>query len=184
MTRYKQFQPVRVHRTPKYIWKLISKHKQGIKLDIGCGNNKQAGFIGMDIRTLPTVDIIHDVESIPYPLPNECCETVLVSHLVEHICPKIFVDVMNEWWRITRPHGQLWISCPYGRSYGFYQDPTHCNPIVEATWSYFTPYHALYGIYTPKPWRIERNAWFEHGNMEVIMSKMTEEEARNVKANQ
>jgi len=168
---------------PQDLLKLIEENK-GIKLDMGCGSNKQEGYIGLDIRPLPNVEIVHDVELVPYPLPDECCIQILASHLVEHICPKNFVDVMNEWWRLLKPNGQLLISAPYGRSFGFYQDPTHCNPCNEATWAYFDPTQFLYSIYRPKPWRIERNAWWENGNMEVILSKMTEEEAEKIKTPQ
>ena len=170
----------KIHKPTKNILKLIEKHRQGIKLDIGCGSNKQSGFVGLDIRALPTVDIIHNAESIPYPLPDDCCSTILVSHLVEHICPKRFIDVMNEWWRIMRVGGQLLISMPYGVSFGFIQDPTHCNAMNEASWTYFDPSQFLYQIYKPKPWRIERNAWFETGNMEVILSKISLEEADRI----
>jgi len=167
-----------IHRSKKNILMLIKKHRQGIKLDVGCGGNKQPGFMGMDIRPVPGVDIVHDIENVPYPLPAECCSIILASHLVEHICPKKFIDVMNEWWRLMKVGGQLWISMPYGKSFGFYQDPTHCNQRNEATWTYFSPFHPLYYIYNPRPWKIQKNAWWENGNMEVILEKMTEEEAK------
>ncbi len=61
--------------------------KRTISLDIGCGGNKQPGFIGMDIRPLEGVDIVHDIEKFPYPLPDECCALVMASHLMEHINP-------------------------------------------------------------------------------------------------
>jgi predicted SAM-dependent methyltransferase len=156
---------------------LLKKNNLGIKLDVGCGGNKQAGFVGMDIRAIPGVDIVHDIEETPYPLPKECCSVILASHLVEHICPKRFINVMNEWWRLCKPGGQAWIAMPYGTSFGYHQDPTHCNSRNEATWSYFTPFHALYKIYYPKPWKIVKNFWRENGNMEVVLEKMSETEA-------
>lgn len=158
---------------------LIKKGNQGIKLDVGCGGNKQKGFIGMDLRPIKgIVDIIHDCETVPYPLPDESCSVILASHLIEHICPQRFMDVMNEWWRLLKVGGQAWISLPYAGSYGYWQDPTHCNGCNETTWTYFSPFHPMWTIYRPKPWRIERNSWFEHGNMEVILAKMSEEEAK------
>lgn len=48
----------------------ISKLKN-VKLDIGCGGNKQEGFIGMDKRELPGVDIIHDLEVFPWCIPTD-----------------------------------------------------------------------------------------------------------------
>lgn len=151
---------------------LLEKNKQGIKLDVGCGSNKQPGYVGMDKRVVEGVNIVHDIENIPYPLPDDCCSVILASHLVEHICPKVFIDVMNEWWRILQADGQLLIACPHARSFGQMQDPTHCGFFSEATWSYFDPDYELYHIvYKPKPWKIVKSVWFENGNMEVIMQK-------------
>lgn len=161
---------------PAYVRRLIKKYRMGIKLDVGCGSNKQKGFIGLDIRKIPGVDIVQNAEIVPYPLPSECCTIVLASHLIEHMCPKNMINVVNEWWRIMRPGGQLWISMPYGTSFGYHQDPTHCASRNEATWSYFNPAHELYSIYQPKPWRIIKVEAWHHGNMEVIMEKMTERE--------
>jgi len=61
--------------------------KQGITLDLGCGGNKQPGTIGMDIRPLEGIDIVHDIEKFPYPLPDGCCTLVYASHVIEHINP-------------------------------------------------------------------------------------------------
>ena len=110
----------------KKIMDLIKKNNQGIRLDVACGNNKNKGFIGLDIQKLDGVDIVHDIEVVPYPLPSECCSLILASHIVEHICPKKFLNVMNELWRIMKFDGQLAIAAPYGGSPGFQQDPTHC----------------------------------------------------------
>ena len=153
--------------------KLI-KSKSGFKLDIGCGDGKQSGFIGMDRRKLPTVDVVHDVEDIPYPFPDDCCIGVLMSHLWEHIQPKYRVDVMNEVWRIMKVGGQIWIASPYATSFGAAQDPTHYTCPNEATFTYFDPSKGLYGIYKPKPWKLIRNNWLPIGNMEIILEKISE----------
>ena len=59
----------------------------GIRLDIGCGGNKQPGFVGMDVRPLPGVDIVHDVTKFPWPLPDNSVIVAVTSHLLEHIPP-------------------------------------------------------------------------------------------------
>ena len=161
----------------KAIKELIQKN-QAIKLDLGCGSSKQNGFCGMDIRKVSGVDIVHDIEDTPYPLPNECCSMILASHVMEHICPKKHIRVMNELWRIMKPEGQLWVSLPYMGSQGFNQDPTHCHSYNQATPLYFDPMpenlpqeNVLYNVYRPLPWKIVKNAWNANGNMEVIYSK-------------
>ena len=152
------------------------EQKRGILLDIGCGSNKRKGFIGMDKRQVDGVDIVHDLEVFPYPLDDESCLTIVGSHIVEHIKPWLMIDFMNELWRLLKPEGQLALSMPYGVSYGYVQDPTHCNPCNEATWQYFDIYKPLFQIYRPKPWKIAPGfpVWQNTGNMEVVMEKTNE----------
>jgi SAM-dependent methyltransferase len=168
----------------KETWNVLEKNSKiaelisengGINLDIGCGANKQVNFVGMDIRPLDGVDIVHNISEIPWPLPDGCVLRAIMSHVFEHINPadgKV-IEVMNEIWRVMKPGGQLAISMPYGWSYGYIQDPTHCNPANEATWQYFDPRFPLYQIYQPKPWIIAVGfpSWQVNGNMEVLLEK-------------
>lgn len=64
--------------------KLLKEH-QGIQLDIGGGLSPQPHFVNMDIRDLPTVDIVWHFEHFPWPLPDECCIRAMASHILEHI---------------------------------------------------------------------------------------------------
>ena len=66
---------------------LLQKNNLGIKLDIGCGANKQEGFVGIDIRELPGVDIVHNIEQFPWPLPDKSVSMAVASHVLEHINP-------------------------------------------------------------------------------------------------
>ena len=146
----------------------------GIRLDIGCGENKQPGFVGMDIRKCDAVDIVWDAQDFPYPLPDNICLQILLSHLWEHIEPKNRIKLMDELWRIMKPEGQLLISVPYYLSFGAYQDPTHYPCPNEATFTYFDPGYPLYSIYKPKPWKLARNNYSLNGNMEIIMEAKKE----------
>lgn len=161
------------------IEKLI-KDNAGIRLDIGCGSNKQPGFVGIDMLDLPGVDIIHDLEVTPWPLPDECVLTAIASHVLEHINPHkgVFINVMDEIWRILKPRGQFALVVPHASSHGYAQDPTHCNPINETTFHYFDPDpeganigQQLYGFYRPKPWRIVKQYFNPEGNLEVLLEK-------------
>lgn len=143
-------------------------------LDIGCGDNCQPGFVGMDIRKLKGVEVVHDAEIFPWPFEEEEAAVVKMSHLVEHIKPWLTIDLIDECWRVLEIEGQLLISTPYGGSFRYYQDPTHCNPWVEATAAYFDPREPLYQIYKPKPWRIENLFWTVHGDIELVMNKIKE----------
>ena len=148
--------------------------KTGILLDIGCGKSRRPGFTGMDKRADFKPDIVHDIEVFPYPLSDESCLTIVAAHIIEHIKPWLFIEVMNELWRVIKPEGQLAIVVPYGYSDRFLQDPTHCNACNHDTWKYFDPRFPLYGFYEPKPWRIQDGfpQWIAHGDMEVILQKL------------
>ena len=87
-----------------------------IKLDLGCGFNKQEDFIGMDRRPVEGIDIVHDIEDLPWPLEDNCCKLILCSHLLEHLNPKYLVDIINEAWRVLAPDGKLVIAVPYAGS--------------------------------------------------------------------
>ena len=148
---------------------------KNIELDIGCGGNKQPGFVGMDVQKLPGVDIVHDIEKYPWPLPDNCVQLAIASHVAEHIEPSRFgfINWMNEIWRVMEPDGRLMLSLPYGNNSLFVQDPTHVNPCNENTWNYFDPLHPsnFYRFYRPKPWKIVSCFWDAQGFMEVVLEK-------------
>jgi SAM-dependent methyltransferase len=155
-------------------------------LDLGCGEGKQKGYIGMDRRAVPGVDIIGDIESVaaipawakhvvgaatlPWPIPDNSVDKLLCSHVLEHITPSVLPAVMDEMWRVMRWDGQVLIAVPHGDSYGFRQDPTHIGMFNESTFSYFDPAAGgLWGIYKPKPWLIRRMHSSPYHNMEVVL---------------
>jgi SAM-dependent methyltransferase len=148
------------------------KVKQKIMLDVGAGNNVQPGFVGLDKRPLPGVQIVHDVETFPWPLEDESCSVVLMSHLIEHIQPAKHVALMDEVWRIIEDNGLLIISTPYPNSHGWHQDPTHCASWNESTPHYFVPGNELYEVYRPKPWKIDNLGFDIQTNLEVAFRKV------------
>lgn len=160
--------------------KSLLKEKGGIRLDIGCGENKNPGFVGIDMLSLRGVDIIWDLETFPWPLPDESVLTATASHVLEHINPHkgVFIHFMDEVWRVLKPGSQFAFVVPHASSHGYQQDPTHCNMINETTMHYFDPDPEnrsigaqLYNFYRPKPWKIERQYYSPEGNLEVLLTK-------------
>lgn len=156
--------------------KQLLKSRSQVVLDLGGGENPTPNSINMDIRDLPSVDIVHDIEQFPWPLPDNCIDLLTASHVVEHINPARgnFLRWMDEAWRVLKPGGQFLISYPYAGSPGFWQDPTHINGCSEATWMYFDPFHSshLYLVYRPRPFKIVSNEYHVNGNGEVRLAKL------------
>lgn len=136
---------------PKHVRDLL-KRKQSLRIDLGCGANKQPGpdIIGLDVRDLPGVDIVHNLfEDFPWPLPSDCVRVAFMSHVWEHVPPTRTLQFMAELHRVMLHDGQVLISAPYGVGFRFIQDPTHCNPSNEATFYYWDRGHPLWEVYTP-----------------------------------
>ena len=153
-----------------------NKIVKNLKLDFGCGPNKNECYFGIDCVKHPGVDLVWNLEKIPYPLPDSCCEHAIASHIVEHIEPHggVFLNVMNEWWRLMKLGGILEITTPYPGSRFYYMDPTHCNPCNEMTWLYFDPDDKktkgfFWKIYKPKPWKIMQLKWSRKDIISVVL---------------
>ena len=150
----------------------FKKPKAKLNLDIGCGENCQRGFVGIDKRALPGVEIVHGIEVIPWPIESETADIVMMSHLIEHIKPWLTIEVVDEVWRILKPEGMFFVSTPYAGTFRYFQDPTHCNPWNEVTVEYFVYGGSLYNIYKPKPWKLEKKVWAIHGDLEFVLTKI------------
>ena len=166
----------------KHVQSILRKHAGAvIKIDLGGGSNPQPGFINMDIRALPGVDVVHDWDDIPWPFPDSCATIIIAGHVVEHVNPNKFgfINWMNECWRILKYDGQLMLTTPFAGSLGFWSDPTHVNPCTNRTWDFFDPLHPsrLYFQYKPKPWRVQNCFWSVEGNMEALLVKRREDKS-------
>lgn len=148
----------------------------GFNLDLGSSDHPQPGFVGTDRRDIANVSLVFDIEETPWPIPSNSVDRLLCSHVLEHITPKYMLDVMDEMWRVMKPKSQAAIVFPHADSYGFRQDPTHCNMMNEATMAYFDPEHpsGLYNVYKTKPWRIARLHWAPNANVECILEPRKE----------
>jgi hypothetical protein len=155
-------------RTPKAIPKVILdkiKIARTLRLDLGCGPNKQPGTFGIDTRSLAGVDLVWDLEEMPWPLPDDLARVVFMTHFWEHISPKKTLPFMAELHRVCQHDAQVLISAPYGTEFRFVQDPTHCNPTNEATFAYWDNLHesGLWHVYQPKVLHLESFEIFPAG---------------------
>lgn len=156
----------------KNINRKLFDNAMGVKLDIGCGQFRQKGFIGMDLERHKNIDITHDIQKFPWPVPSNVCYQILFSHVWEHIEPKHRFRVMDELWRICRWDGQLLIAAPHAGSYLADAHPAHYGCPNEAAFQFFDPDYQLYhsgGYKKPRAWKIVRSIANINGTLEVIM---------------
>lgn len=107
-----------------------------MKLDLGAGINKKEGFIGVDVRAFPGVDVVADLTK-PWPWQDETVDEVHCSHMVEHLTAKERIFFVNELYRVLKPKGSAAIICPHWASTRAYGDLTHQWPPVCEMWFYY-----------------------------------------------
>lgn len=82
-----------------------------MKLHIGCGNKIIDGFVNVDIRPLPGVDIITDIHNLSY-FNNEKVELIYCSHVLEHIPRHEYKEVLKNWFDVLSHGGILRLAVP------------------------------------------------------------------------
>jgi hypothetical protein len=108
-----------------------------MKLDIGCGQNLEKDWVGLDIAKIEGV-IQHDCFKFPWPIESDSVEEAKMVHFFEHVPQDIRFQFMDELYRIMKVGAKCTVVCPYYSSMRAIQDPTHMfPPICEASFLYF-----------------------------------------------
>ncbi|MEM2900382.1 MAG: methyltransferase domain-containing protein [Thermoplasmata archaeon] len=106
------------------------------KLDIGCGNKKVEGAIGLDIVSLPGVDVVHDLNSFPYPFEDSSFDEIYCYDVLEHLDD--LLKTMEELHRIGANGCKIFIKVPYALCTDSFTDPTHKRYFTIHSFDYFT----------------------------------------------
>ena len=104
-------------------------------LDIGCSRNKVPGTIGIDIDPNSQADILHDLNTYPYPIETNSIDKVYAKHIIEHMDqPRKFLQEVH---RILKPGGTAFFETPHFSCRVAYSEPEH-----QLFYSYFM-FHEL-----------------------------------------
>jgi len=82
-----------------------------MKLNLGCCNSRIEGYKGVDINKYPNVDIISPVDKLSFAVDNSI-EEIYASNILEHFSHLRTQEVLNEWNRVLKPRGKIFISVP------------------------------------------------------------------------
>jgi SAM-dependent methyltransferase len=105
------------------------------KLHLGCGDIIKKGYINLDIKKLPGVDVAHDLLKFPYPFKDNTFDLIEMHHVLEHL--KDPLRVIKELWRISKPNGKIVIAVPHWSHFTAYGDFTHVNYFSSALFIYY-----------------------------------------------
>ena len=106
-------------------------------LDMGCGDARDPrATCGIDFRSYPGVDIVHDLERFPWPVADHRFDRIICRDSLEHV--EDIVRTMEEFHRIAKPGGIVESWTPHFAHPNSFHDPTHKHHFTFGTFDYFT----------------------------------------------
>jgi SAM-dependent methyltransferase len=127
------------------------------RIDLGCGNRKVKGTIGVDTVPVPGVDVVADINH-GLPFRDSSIDAVYSYHILEHMDD--YLGTMNEIWRVCRHGALVFVKVPHAASsFVTWKDPTHRRGLSIATFAYFDDTYfdgAAFAYYSKARFRIER----------------------------
>lgn len=120
-------------------------------LDVGCGIKKHPGSIGIDMNPASAADALVQLDHFPYPFRNGSFDEVRAIHVIEHVADVI--RTMEEFHRLLRPGGQVFIATPHYTDFSSFCDPTHRWHLNSYSLRYFGQDNAGFGYYSPVRFR-------------------------------
>jgi predicted SAM-dependent methyltransferase len=89
----------------------LAADDRAVRLHIGCGDRFIPGFVHVDIRRLPHVDVVTPLEQLGM-FDDDSVTLVYASHVLEHFSRTAIPAVLAEWRRVLRPGGVLRLAVP------------------------------------------------------------------------
>lgn len=108
-----------------------------MKIDLGCGSNKQIGFVGVDRFAIEGVDIVADLNK-KLPLSDDSVDLLFASHSLEHVSD--LMATVREIYRVCKHGSQLCIVAPYNEQKLNYANPHHLWVFNEHAPRFWTSY--------------------------------------------
>ena len=118
-----------------------------MKLNLGCGYRPIEGYVNLDNRQLPGVDVVADCNE-RLPFEDNTFDEVKASDFLEHLHNDKRIHIMEEIYGILKPNGIIDTFTPSTDGRGGDCDPTHYAFWNEVSFRYYMagPCRDLYGI--------------------------------------
>lgn len=111
----------------------------------GCGHRREklmgrkghedwSGLVTLDMTAESGADVVHDLEEFPYPFADETFDEIHLYEVLEHTGKqgdwRFFFRQFDEFYRILKPRGFLFATCPSQFSPWLWGDPGHTRAIT------------------------------------------------------
>lgn len=138
-----------------------------LKLNLGCGKDLKKDYVNLDI-----VDYggnqIHDINTFPYPFPDNHFDEIYASHVLEHI--DNFNKTITELYRILKPDGLMIVFAPFFLNTKYFGDPDHKIPFSIRTFDNYE-YIGSRKLKFYEKWKLNHRTNYETGVQFEILDK-------------
>jgi len=111
--------------------------RKPVKLNLGSGGRPIKGYVNIDMNPkAPMVDIIHNLDSMPWPFRDESADEIMMAHCLEHLNDHNLA--MREIYRILEFGGKASVTVPHFTWQLAYADPTHKHFFAYPTFFYYS----------------------------------------------
>src|SRR5512136_1393821 len=105
-------------------------------LDVGCGQAKRAGAVGIDLNPASGADVLADVDARHWPFADSSFDRIVCRHIVEHVQDPL--AFMEEAHRVGKAGAVVEIVTPHFSNRYSYTDPTHRRHLAWRSFDYLT----------------------------------------------
>ena len=81
-----------------------------MKLNLGCGSKSEEGYVNIDVRALPGVDVIADVRHLPFK--KNTIDEILSLDVYEHVSHRESQRLLVHWVSLLKDGCLLYIRAP------------------------------------------------------------------------
>jgi predicted SAM-dependent methyltransferase len=110
------------------------KNDRIIQLNLGCGDQRLDGFIGIDRLPRQGTDLICDLGQ-GFPVASSSVDHIYTKSVLEHIGD--LESVLKEILRVLKPGSKVYIYVPHWSNPFYYSDYTHRRFFGLTTFDYF-----------------------------------------------
>lgn len=110
----------------------------GLRLNLGCGQNRISGYINVDKYGNP--DVSHDLETFPWPWEDNSVREIRLNHVLEHLgeTTSLYFRIIKEIYRVCSAGAEIYVAVPHPRHSDFLDDPTHVRTITPQGFDLFS----------------------------------------------
>lgn len=103
-----------------------------IKLNLGCGFDREEGYINVDMSPECFPDVVWNMEKTPWPWEDNSVDEIKLQHVLEHVgqTTEAYLNIWKEIYRVCRNGAVIHIRVPHWDHENFYHDPTHVRAIT------------------------------------------------------